>query len=72
MATKVRRNRLNFKGKMVSIGVDMHRRSWYITAPSLLYSPSNDPQQVARIHAKHNMDFFLTYATCQKSPYEPF
>ena len=23
---------MNFKGKMVSIGVDMHERSWHITA----------------------------------------
>ena len=32
MATKVQRNKINFKGKMVSIGVDMHKRSWHITA----------------------------------------
>ena len=30
MATKVKRKN-NFKGKMVSIGVDMHKRSWHIT-----------------------------------------
>ena len=32
MATKVQRNKIDFKGKMVSIGVDMHKRSWHITA----------------------------------------
>jgi len=32
MATKVKRNKINFKGKMVNIGVDMHKRSWRITA----------------------------------------
>jgi transposase len=32
MATTVKRNKINFKGKMVSIGVDMHKRSWHITA----------------------------------------
>ena len=32
MATRVKRNNINFKGKMVSIGVDMHKRSWHITA----------------------------------------
>jgi len=32
MATKVKRNKVNFKGKMVSIGVDMHKRSWHITS----------------------------------------
>ena len=32
MATKVKRNKINFKGKMVSIGVDMHKCSWHITA----------------------------------------
>ena len=32
MATKVKRNKINFKGKMVSIGVDMHKGSWHITA----------------------------------------
>jgi len=32
MANKVKRNKINFKGKMVSIGVDMHKRSWHITA----------------------------------------
>jgi len=32
MKTKVKKNTINFKGKMVSIGVDMHKRSWHITA----------------------------------------
>ena len=32
MANKVKRNKINFKEKMVSIGVDMHKRSWHITA----------------------------------------
>jgi len=32
MATKITRNRINFKGKTVSIGIDMHKRSWHITA----------------------------------------
>jgi len=32
MAIKVQRNKINFKGKMISIGIDMHKRSWRITA----------------------------------------
>ena len=32
MASKVKKNKINFKGKMVSIGIDMHKRSWRITA----------------------------------------
>ena len=32
MATRVKRNKINFKGKMVSIGIDMHKHSWRITA----------------------------------------
>lgn len=32
MASKVKRNTINFKGKMVNIGVDMHKQSWRITA----------------------------------------
>jgi hypothetical protein len=28
MATKITRNKINFKGKTVSIGIDMHKRSW--------------------------------------------
>jgi hypothetical protein len=32
MATRVKRNKINFKGKMVSIGIDMHKYSWRITA----------------------------------------
>lgn len=32
MASQVKENKLNFKGKMVSIGVDMHKLSWRITA----------------------------------------
>jgi hypothetical protein len=32
MSTKVKRNKINIKGKMVSIGIDMHKRSWHITA----------------------------------------
>ena len=32
MATKTKRNKINFKGKIVNIGIDMHKRSWRITA----------------------------------------
>ena len=32
MKTKVKKNKINFKGKMVNIGTDMHKRSWRITA----------------------------------------
>ncbi|MBL7177459.1 MAG: hypothetical protein ISS66_16680 [Desulfobacteraceae bacterium] len=32
MTTKVKENKINFKEKMVSIGIDMHKRSWHITA----------------------------------------
>ena len=32
MASKVKKNKINFKGKMVNIGIDMHKRSWRITA----------------------------------------
>lgn len=32
MACKVKKNKINFKGKMVNIGVDMHRLFWRITA----------------------------------------
>lgn len=32
MATKVKKNKINFKGKMVNIGIDMHKISWRITA----------------------------------------
>ena len=32
MAIKVQRNKINFKGKMISIGIDMHKRFWHITA----------------------------------------
>jgi len=32
MKTNVKKNKINFKGKMVSIGVDMHKRSWQLTA----------------------------------------
>lgn len=32
MATKIKRNKINFKGKTVSIGIDMHKISWRITA----------------------------------------
>jgi len=31
MATKITRNKINFKGKTVLIGIDMHKRSWHIT-----------------------------------------
>ena len=34
MAIKVQRNKINFKGKMINIGIDMHKRSWRITALS--------------------------------------
>jgi len=32
MAIKVKRNEVNFKGKVANIGIDMHKRSWRITA----------------------------------------
>lgn len=32
MAIKVKRSKINFKGKMVNIGIDMHKKSWRITA----------------------------------------
>ena len=32
MATTVKKNNINFKGKTVSIGVDLHQRFWHITA----------------------------------------
>lgn len=32
MAAKITRNKINFKRKTVSIGIDMHKRSWHITA----------------------------------------
>ena len=32
MTSKVKQNKINFNGKMVSIGIDMHKRSWHITA----------------------------------------
>ena len=32
MAKKVKQNRVNVKGKVVNIGVDMHKVSWRITA----------------------------------------
>ena len=32
MASKVEKNKINFKGKMVNIGIDMHKISWRITA----------------------------------------
>ncbi len=32
MATRVKRNKINFKGKKVSIGIDIHKKSWRITA----------------------------------------
>jgi len=32
MKAKIKKNTINFKGKVVSIGVDMHKRSWHITA----------------------------------------
>ena len=32
MITKVQRNRINFKGKTVYIGIDMHKHYWSITA----------------------------------------
>lgn len=32
MASKVKENKINFKGKTINIGVDMHKRSWRITA----------------------------------------
>ena len=32
MASKVKKSEINFKGKTVSIGIDMHKKSWRITA----------------------------------------
>jgi hypothetical protein len=32
MRATVQRNKINFKGKTVSIGIDMHKASWSITA----------------------------------------
>jgi transposase len=32
MGTKVKENKINFKGKTINIGLDMHKRSWRITA----------------------------------------
>jgi len=32
MASKVKKSKINFKGKTVSIGIDMHKKSWRITA----------------------------------------
>jgi len=32
MGLKVKKNKINFKGKTVHIGIDMHKRSWHITA----------------------------------------
>jgi len=32
MARKVKKTELNFKGKTVSISIDVHKRSWHITA----------------------------------------
>ncbi len=32
MGTKVKKNKINFNGKMVSIGIDMHKHFWQITA----------------------------------------
>jgi hypothetical protein len=32
MARKVKKAEVNFKGKRVSLGIDMHKRSWHITA----------------------------------------
>ncbi len=32
MAAKIKRNKINFKEKMINIGIDMHKRSWRIRA----------------------------------------
>ena len=32
MTSKAKKNKINFNGKKGSIGVDMHKRSWHITA----------------------------------------
>ena len=29
MASKVKKNKINFKGKTVHIGIDMHKHSWH-------------------------------------------
>ena len=32
MASRIKKNKINFKGKTVNIGIDMHKHSWRITA----------------------------------------
>ncbi len=32
MDSKVKKNKINFNGKMVQIGIDMHKHFWHITA----------------------------------------
>ena len=32
MPSKVKKNKINFNGKMVHIGIDMHKHFWHITA----------------------------------------
>ena len=32
MASKLKNNKVNFKGKTVSVGIDMHKISWRVTA----------------------------------------
>ena len=32
MATKIKKNAINLKGKIVNIGIDVHKRSWRVTA----------------------------------------
>ena len=34
MTSNVKGMKINFNGKTVSIGIDMHERSWHITATS--------------------------------------
>ena len=32
MASELKKNKINFNGKMVRIGIDMHKHFWHITA----------------------------------------
>ena len=38
MVSKVKENKINFKGKMVNIGVDMHKLSWRIKGDNPIVS----------------------------------
>ena len=32
MATKISNNKINIKGKVINIGIDVHKVSWHLTA----------------------------------------